>query len=267
MEIIKNIFVVVPASAEYQPTIQYAIRMAQDLDARLIIALVYTCNVELEGKEPQDEVSLSHQKEYVKETFEQLKAKQLAHTSLDYKLVSVDGPFWKAILAAAPTYHPDLIITTAIQRLPLQELILQIPYHLLLVPIQTKYKPIHHLGLAFDANLIQNIEPVLFVSQLAKTYRADIEVLEFGHVNAVLSISSNRANVELDFLLKDVVHRFHLGDSEKAVVENIEHYIEEHPTDMLVMLACPQVLAYNEKEKNTVKIATNASVPVLVLKN
>ena len=269
MDTIRNLLVAVPASAVYQPTVEYAIPMAQDLHVRLTIALVYTCNLALKGEKAQDMKGLVRQKEYVRESFEQWRA-TLQEAALEFRLVSVDGPLCEAILALAPTYQPDLIISAADPDLPLPHLIQTIPHHLLLVPLSARYSHIRHLRLAYDATPLPSPEPVHFINQLAKAYGANVEVVEVvepDRAKVPLFPSTLRANIELDFLFKDVAHRFHFASGGGDPIESIEHYTQQYPTDILVMLAYRQLpFQVPSADRHTVSAAKHTSIPLLILK-
>nr|WKN34601.1 universal stress protein [Tunicatimonas sp. TK19036] len=267
MDSFKNILVAVPASETYQPTIQYAMRMAQDLQIKLTIVLVYTSNHELQGEEPEDKAALVCQKKYVQKCFGQLRMKQLANTSLGYRMVSIDGPLCEAMGATAPVYRPDLIISAADASLPLQQLVRTVSIPLLLVPLQIKYHSIRHIGLAYDTATLPPSETMSFVRRLAKVYRADVEVVEVDQDRRWISPFTKRANVELDFLLKDVAHRFHHAYSQDDAVESIEHYTQQYSPDVLVMLARRQLpFQDSPADRHTIKMAKQATRPVLILK-
>ncbi|MEQ9442995.1 MAG: universal stress protein [Cyclobacteriaceae bacterium] len=264
MNHIQNILVAVPASIAYQQVVHYAIQMAQDLQAKLTIALIYTSNLELRGEEPKDRLTLARQKAYVQKSFEELRSHHLADASLEYRMVSIDGPLCDAILATASVYHPDLIVTAAEPHVPLQLLEQFIPYPLLLVPLGVTYHPVKHIGVAYDATARPRHEPIHFVSQLAQAYGADVEMVNFEEEETPLY--TNRAKVELDFMLKDVAHRFHHACSDRNPVENIDLYTKKHPVDLLVVLSFKQMPGQLAASKlSTEKISEYATIPVLKL--
>ena len=263
MKVINTILVAVPASPQYQSVVQYAIGMAQDVHAKLTIALVYTHISAMAG----DKDETAHQKAYVQSSFQQLREQLLDDPAVDYRSISLDGPLDQAVLAAGPTYRSDLVISAADEQLPLPDLVQHVPYPLLLVPPATTYRPFKRIALAYDTVPLSTSEPIDFVDQLAQTYGADVEVVEFGTAKTLASPEVNRNNVALESLLADVTHRFHFTLGE-GTVDEMKHYVDRCHPHVLVVLARRQ-LPYNVSplERHTVTVAKISSVPVLVLKS
>lgn len=263
MNAINNILVAVPASPRYQPIVQYAIGMAHDLHATLTIALTY-CRGPAASKGTDE---TAHQKAYVRTSFQQLRERLLRDTSVNYRSVSLDGPIDQAILAAGPTYHPDLVITAADEQLPLQDIVRRIPYHLLLVPLTATYCPVKRVGLAYDTAPLSEPEPINFVDQFAQSYGADVEVVEFGTAKGLTSRETNQNNVALTSLLADVTHRFHFTLGE-GTADEMRHYVDHYHPHVLVVLARRQLpYGVSPLERHTVAVAQVSSVPLLVLRS
>jgi nucleotide-binding universal stress UspA family protein len=179
----------------------------------------------------------------------------------------MDGPLCEAILAAGPTYHPDLVITAVNQPRSLADLVQRVPYPLLLVPPEITYCPIERVGLAYDPTPPYRSESIAFIDQLAQTCGAEVEVLELGTAKQLASQATNQANVSLESFLRNVTHRFHYTLGE-GTADEMKHYAEEYHPHVLVVLA-RQYLPYDVDplERHTVAIAKNSPVPVLVLKS
>lgn len=262
MKPVKNILVAVPASARYQSVVQYAVGMAHDLYTKLTIALTYSRTPVMAG----DDDETTRQREYVRTSFEELHEQMVQDTTVAYQLISLDGPLDQAILAAGPTYRPDLVITAADEQLPLVDLVQQVPYHLLLVPLTATYQTIKRVGLAYDTKLLPCPQPVEFADQFAEAYGANVEVVEFGTAKALASPESNRNNEALEALLADITHRFHFTLGE-GTADDIKHYVDHYHPQVLVVLA-RRHLPYDVSplERHTVTVAKVSPVPILVLK-
>ncbi|MEM8965135.1 MAG: universal stress protein [Bacteroidota bacterium] len=263
MKPINNILVAVPASAEYRSVVQYAVKMAHDLSAKLTVAFVYEPLLVNSHEHP---VHSATEIEQVKEGFEQLKQQILPNDPVEYRMVTLDGPLSEAILAAGPNYLPDLVITAADSSMPLSDVVQKVSYHLLLVPPSAEYHPLKQIALAYNASLLENIEPINFVGHLAEAYQATVEIVEFGSTKELDFPMTNRSNVELGFLLKDVTYRFHLTIGDGSV-QDMAQYVDNYSPNVLVVLARRQ-LPMNAKpeERHSVGIARTATVPILVLK-
>ncbi len=263
MKAIHNILVAVPAAANYQSVVQYAVKMAHELSAKLTVAFIYESLLVDTEVHP---IHSSAEREQVRSGFEELKQRMLPESPVDYRLVSLDGPLSDAILAAGPTYHPDLVVTPADDSLPLPDIVQKIPYHLLLVPTEVQYHSLKRIALAYDASLLKDVEPINFIGQLAEIYEATVEIVEFGDTKNLASIFTNRANAELGFLLKDTTYRFHLTIGDGSV-KGMEEYVRHHSPQVLVVLARRHLPTdVKPEERHSVGIARAAMVPILVLK-
>ncbi len=264
MKTIEKILVAVPTDPEYRSVVRYAIGMAQDLRAQLTVVLTYNWVPAHLG---DSEVDAAYERACAKAGFEQFVAQTQQGTLPDYHLVSMDGPLCEAILAASPTYHPNLVITTTDQQHSLADLVQRIPDPLLLVPPGVPYRPIKRVGLAYDTTPGRRSDSVVFVDQLAQACGAEVEVLELGTANQLASQAANQANVALESLLESVTHRFHFSLGE-GTADEMKHYVEEYHPHVLVVLARQQLPHdVDPRERHTVALAKVSPVPVLVLKS
>lgn len=266
MKTIENLLVTVPASPAYQSTVAYAIAIAKELRVELTIALVYTCNNELIGQKVVDESTLFKQKNFAKENFRKWR-RELEKESLEFKLVSIDGPLVDAMFVATLTYHPDLVISTADPSLPIIDMKQRVSCHLLLVPPSFHYRDIQLVALAHDPNTLPNPKLIHFIGQLVSSSKATLEVVEFEPECDPTSPLSLRANAELDYLFRDIAHRFYLNDCHKDLAECISQYVHGHSADMIVLaesLAFPHHLLPLTEPMTDVILSSE--IPVMVLK-
>lgn len=266
MKTIENLLVTVPASPAYQSTVVYAIELAKELRAALTIALVYTCNNELAGQKVQDKSALHEQKNFVKDNFRRWRRK-LEEESLEFKLASIDGPLVDAMFVASLTYHPDLVISTADPNLPITDMKQRVSCHLLLIPPSFHYRDIRLVALAHDPNTLPEPKLISFIGQLASDSHATVEVVQFEPECDPASPLSLRANAELDYLFRNVAHRFYLNDCHKDLAECISQYVHGHSADMIVLaesLAFPHHLL--PLTESVIDVILNSEIPVMVLK-
>ncbi|MGD1889257.1 MAG: universal stress protein [Cyclobacteriaceae bacterium] len=266
MKSIEHLLLAVPASGNYANSTSYAIRLAKKLSAKITVALVYTCNEELVGQIVQSQNALQSQKQAAKTQFRQL-GTQLQEANLDYKLVSIDGPFSNALVVASHSYHPDLIITIADQNLELKQVIQQVPNHLLLIPSHYNYRPIRLVGLAHNPQLLPDPQLMNFISQFANEINTTVEVIEFGQECTTESPFSRRANAELDYLFRNITHRFYLEECQHELTECISHYTDNHKVDMIMISGRnTQAFPAMGQYQPLIDVITESNVPVMILK-
>jgi len=262
----EHLLLALPASENYPGIVDYAIQMADKLSATITVALIYTCNEELVGRVARSQVALQAQKQAAKNQFGQLRT-QLQQFGLDYKLVSIDGPFGNALLVASHSYHPDLIISVADQNLALKQIMEQVPNHLLLVPHNYRYRPIRMMGLAYNPKSLPNPQLINFISQFAKNNQATVEVIEFGQECLAKSPFSQRANAELDYLFRNITHRFYLDESQKQLADCISHYTQGHKVDIFMISGRPtRTFLTSELRRPLEPLVLQSNIPIMILK-
>jgi len=130
-------------------------------------------------------------------------------------------------------------ITVADQNLALKQIMEQIPNHLLLLPHNYRYRPIRLMGLAYNTKYLPNPQLITFISQFAKNNQATVEVFEFREECVAKSLYSQRANAELDYLFRNITHRFYLDNCQKQLANCISHYTQGHKVDMVMISGRP----------------------------
>jgi hypothetical protein len=266
MKLTEHLLLALPASGNYPGVVDYAIQLTQKLSAKITVALIYTCNEELVGQVAQNQKAFEAQKKEAKEQFQQLRAR-FQQMSLDYRLVSIDGPFSNAVVVASHSYHPDVIITVPDRQIALNQLIWQVPNHLLLVPSNYHYCPIRLVALAHNPKAFPNPQLIDFISQFVKNNQATLEVIEFGQECLIESPFSLRANAELDYLFRNTAHRFYLEECQNELAGCISRYIHDHKVDV-VMISSRSSRYFNSEDQNQPIVDTvlQCDIPIMILK-
>jgi nucleotide-binding universal stress UspA family protein len=137
----------------------------------------------------------------------------------------------------------------------------------LAVSKDARFKPIRKIALACDYREFKTkaaLEPLKEIIKLFGSHLFVVNVLK-EHKELVPTTEQAVAGVHLDHLLEDVEHSFHYEEN-PDIVEGINHFVDQHNIDMLVMIPRSHTLLENIFHEPTAKrMAFHTHVPLLSL--
>ncbi|MGZ3901773.1 MAG: universal stress protein [Bacteroidia bacterium] len=127
------------------------------------------------------------------------------------------------------------------------------------------FRPIKKIALACDYKEIKNqsaLEPLKEFVKLFNSHLLIVNVLK-EEKELIPTTEQAAAGVQLDHLLEEIDHSFHYEENEN-VVEGINHFVNEHNIDMLVMIPRSHTVLYSIfHEPSTKRMAFHTHVPLL----
>lgn len=137
----------------------------------------------------------------------------------------------------------------------------------LVVSSNARFKPVKKIALACDYRELKTkaaLEPLKEMIKLFGSHLFVVNVLK-EQKELVPTTKQAVAGVHLDHLLEDVDHSFHYEEN-PDVVDGINHFVDEHNIDMLVMIPRSHTLLETIFHEPTAKrMAFHTHVPILSL--
>lgn len=272
----KTILVTTDFSESANHAVEYAVRLATELDSKIILLHAYPippANYEI-GLPPEVLVEL---KENALLNLEAVKKEwQIqAQISLEMECVAEMGTPGEVIERYVKKHQIDLIVMGIIgDGGKLKEHVIgshavyvarHIKTPLLIIPDHVEYKKVQKLALACDFIETENDTTIQTTRQFSSIFNAQLSVL---HVDAFGEKENDRKKKSEQFIeksLQGTPHQiFHLvGD---GVGATIQHYLDIHPHDMLMISPkTHSVWHYIMNENVTKSMAFHIKVPLLCI--
>lgn len=145
----------------------------------------------------------------------------------------------------------------------MEALIRKVRYPLLLMSPRTPYRRIRQIAVVYDTDL-EPLPVFPHLAYLASGFEAKVHVVEINP--ASLSIPEPTYLPELNYLLKETDHAFHVFDRSHAI-DKVVRFVHEKSVDLLVMLTRLGMPGETcASEQHTAAIIQQAAIPVMVLK-
>lgn len=106
-----------------------------------------------------------------------------------------------------------------------------------IIPEGVKYKPIKHITFACDLDKTEESPALMYVKRFSKLFGAELEIVNVEKPEEDVSYNKARTSVYIEKRLETIKHKLTYV-TENKVAEGIENYVDEHPTDLLVV--CPK---------------------------
>ena len=136
----------------------------------------------------------------------------------------------------------------------------------LIVPREKVFKKLKNIVITFDRKQIENINNIVPAIELAKQFNSNTTALHIKQRHAIDSTEDYLAEKQIADLLAEIDHRKINFITNVNTIEGIEHYLNRHDVDMLVMLKRKHGF-FDQlfHGSNTNKMAFHTNVPLLIL--
>jgi nucleotide-binding universal stress UspA family protein len=137
----------------------------------------------------------------------------------------------------------------------------------LVIPHDAIYKPIQHITYASDFSYkssVQLFEPVL---ELARVFKATINILYIRTHHTGISEQEMAGKKNKETIFEGVDHEYSTIE-EPAVNQGISNYLQEHTSDLLVMVAHKHTFLERVFSRNhTTSMVYETHIPLLILQD
>lgn len=135
----------------------------------------------------------------------------------------------------------------------------------LIVPAESQLKKLDNIVFALDFKEIENPEGINIIIELAKKFGSNLIGLNIREYHQKGSHETSLSAHQAETLLSELPHRI-VSYPDSSPVEGLEHYLEDHEVDMLVMLKRKhRLFDLLVNGSNTHKMAFHTHIPLLIL--
>lgn len=270
----KKIIVATDFSSSAHNAAIYALALAEEFDAELLLVHAYTAPVPAVEGGSRSILLAEEVRQQNEARLEEEKNKLKARSTVTITAHLLTGPKGSAIKELAEEEHADLIVTG--RRITKENMLFgstilkairktNIP--VLVVPENVDYSSLKRITMAvdFEEMIYRPSFDALF--KLVKKFKADVSVLHVEKKEDAMTPTEVSAKLQLGVALGNVSYHY-----EKIQMDNITDgilwYVERYPTDMLVMIAH----RHNFLERlfgniHTASVTADVRLPLLILKN
>lgn len=272
----KNILVPIDFSTASQSAGKFAAWLASVLKAKVtfvnVIIPAIVTNTEVAASLP---ILQSEQMEIN----EALMSKEIEKLSQKHAIkiegFVAEGIPYDTIQAMAKEKHADIILmgmkgkgksnsvfgstTTAVIR--------RSSFPVLVIPENAVYQSIDKITFATDFDAETKSDRYSLLIEIAKKYDSFIQILNVQKDETMISKEEYVGKMKTDFVLANSRHSFNTIE-DKSVIEGINKFIEEHPSDLLAMMAHKHSFFERMLGKiHTKEMSHETKIPLLVLQD
>lgn len=253
--------------------VNYAARLARDLHLPLKLVCGFQMPVVSSMDAPMSAVSVHEIRHAYQENLNELldeTKKQFpglpCEASLDF------GSGWEVLNKQANS--DDLIVTgesgtgsrmgMILGSTP-RELIRNAKKNVLVVPLETAYKPMIKLALAVDLKKEVSIEKFNLLKDIAKNYSSSVSIITILDKEHPLDINKAIQGLSVNNVFSDIQHTFHLPEDE-SIAKGIADFCNNHQMDLLALI--PGEHHFFERllgKSITAEVLSIAKLPVLCI--
>lgn len=137
----------------------------------------------------------------------------------------------------------------------------------LVIPEKVEFKNIEVITLASDFDIETELSNYSLLKEIALKNKAFIQILNVRKKDAELSTDEMSGKINTALAFKNLQHEFYMIKDDE-VDEGIEDFLEDHPSDLLVMVARKRNLFERIfKDSHTRRMSYETEIPLLVLQD
>ncbi|RAV28652.1 universal stress protein [Sinomicrobium soli] len=266
----KTIVVATDFSKEAENALQYAVKMAEEHQFRLVLFTLYNISVHALNARLSDdsiEMLIARKTEELQKLSDRIKQSSGIEAAIHF----ASGDFYEEVERCIRQYDAGMLVMGMAEKSAEQDLlgntttvvIHQLRTPILAVPLGARYKGIYHLLFACD--IVKGVQKEIFekVQELASHIGAIVEVF---HVSEKVEELRDTKSPEIELMekeLKEVTYYYKNVESKK-ILEAIKEEIAATKTDMLIMVPYKygfwQSLIHRSKTR---MMASGSSIPLL----
>jgi len=272
---ISQILVLIDFSESADNALRYAIHLAKQFKANVILMHTYRLTSEKPMKHYVDHLSLKKELEQkTHDNFLKLEKKLLLKSGLDYEFIMEVGFVNDSIASLAKSRSVDLVIAGSkgidsnvdVIGSTSLSIIEEIDIPVLFIPEKATYSGIENILFASDNKDIKNPVVLRSLRSFAGFLGAEVHIVNVLVKKVEYRTPSQKANIateKLDKYFKPVKHSFHLEINED-VESGLNNYLEKNKIDIIAMMPRRQTLfdrLFNGI--HTKNIALHTKIPLL----
>ena len=250
MKPIKRILAPTDFSPASNNALQYAVGLAAETNAKLIIFHAYRipqvtdAAYPIGGMYPDGMVDSNEIKKEVNEEMDKVVETYVKDSNISYESLISAGFAEDNILGAIENHEIDLVVMGTRGANALQEIFGSTTTHLishtnvpvLVIPKTARFEKIDNIVLASDYKKSYKPDTYNMLLNMADLFHASIDVLHVRPENEKMSTDELDAGDGLDRILKKTQHSFHFQAEKEDVNEAIEKFLKQHEKSMLAMV-------------------------------
>lgn len=269
----KTLLVPVDFSPVSMNAVHYAVDMAMDIGASIVLANMYEIPVTF-TEVPVAAVSLEEMKHLSETMLANLKTNLEHQTDGKLKIYTASklGAVTTEVEALCEKLDPLAVVmgtkgATGLERLFVGSntlsLIRSSHYPILVVPPGAVYKKIEQIGFASDINEVVKVTPVPVIKKLMETFQAKLYVLHVDYENRNFKPETPEETLLLHTLLADCNPSFEFIEN-KDVATGIHEFAEKHNLDLLITIPKNHTIGENLfARKHTKDLVFESHIPIL----
>lgn len=270
----KNILVSIDFSTASANAVKYAISLAETFNSK--VTLINVVPYALILGEDSDEQRISKQQELVTEN-EDLMAEEIETISKTHKILIqglvYEGSPANVILEMANENKPDIIImgmkgkgkSNSVFGSTVTAIVRKSSIPVLIIPEQATYQSIDTITFATDFNPGTESSSYSLLIEIAKKYNSFIHILNIQKKGKKMSDNEFIGKMDTQHSFEILKHSFRTIE-DASVIEGINKFIEENPSEILVMIAHKHSFFERMLGKIfTKKMSYETRIPLLIL--
>ena len=273
METIKTILVPTDFSEVAKNALIYAVNMAKEIKAKLIVLHVYYIPV-LTGTKPYvlSPDLLINTTDLINQQLHEIELDNPEINQVKHEFLSMPGYTAAEINIAAKNQKADLIIMGTLGASGLQELLVgsntasvieEAFCPVLAIPVKAKFKSIKNIAFAYDHDAISVPLEFKTLIPLAESFKAEISIFHVKTYDKEL-ISEEKESPRLQY--EQPVKHTYTSFYEEDIEEGINNFIQAKNIDILAMMPRKHNLFYKLfKSSLTKKMAFHTKIPLLAI--
>ncbi|MDF9797498.1 nucleotide-binding universal stress UspA family protein [Catalinimonas alkaloidigena] len=281
MKTIKKILAPTDFSKTANNALQYAVELAKEVDAKLIVLHSYRVPAisdtayPLGGMYPEGMVDIEDVKKEVSVEMDKIKEDYLFSKTLKFETVLQAGFAEENILEIIDNESIDLVVMGTRGANAIQELLGSTTSHiiesskvpLLVIPEDVSFGQLTNIVLATDYQQVHKPEDYSMLLNMVDIFHAEVDVLHVSKGASKLNETELEVGEELDRILKKTRHKYHYDIEDENINEGIEKFLEKHSASMLAMI--PRKHSFFDKlihGSKTKHMIFHTHRPLLILK-
>lgn len=270
----KNILVATDFSSTATNAVNYAIELAKATSASITLFHVYHIPVMVGDAPMVSVIPLSEIEKECETILDKLKSKIIQQApNINVITKNIAGFSNDEIVEIAANSNFDLVILGIKGHGKVDQLLgstaTSVAHHantpVLIIPDEARYSDPKRIVFAFDYEEIENEKQLNILTELGKLFQSKIYMLNVLDQTSKGSLKRHLVGMQADDILEDVEHVKSFS-KDQDIEHGIDHYLEKHKADMLVMIRRKH--SFFERiisSSHTKKMAFHTHIPLLVL--
>lgn len=271
----KNILVPIDFSDASKNAAQYAVSMAKFFEAKVIFFHVVPAVLIVDQQSALARIRA--QEEMIEKTRNSVE-NEVQALSENYDEIQgfvAEGSATDAIIDMAAQNQTDLVVmgmkgkgeSNSVFGSTTTSVIRKSKFPVLVIPENASYKEIDTITFATDFDDETEKEHYHILTEIADRYDSYVQVLNVQKDEATMTDEEFVGKLKTHFAITTLKHSFN-SIEDKSVIQGISKFIDENPSDMLVMMA--QKHSFFERMLGTIhtrEMSYETKIPLLVLQN